>query len=199
MYPAPLIVFDADAFAERPEAPPKFNATVADNAFADVAGLFNATRTTNVVPAMYVLLPVWYVGAPVIVKVACALMFTFNALLGPALNTRAEISSLPETVAVIESAWLVVPAAMVIRKSMYPAPLIVFDADTFAVTPATSPANAAVTVSAFAETAGLDKATRTTKVVPAMYVLLPVWYVGAPVIVNAACALIATFKGETEA
>jgi len=39
---------------------------------------------------------------------------------------------------VIESAWLAVPNGIVIRKSMYPAPLIVFDADAFAVTPAPS-------------------------------------------------------------
>jgi len=70
MYPAPLTVFDADAFAERPEAPPKFNDAVTASAFAAVAGLFNATRTTNVVPATYVPLPVWYVGAPVIVNAA---------------------------------------------------------------------------------------------------------------------------------
>jgi hypothetical protein len=31
-------------------------------AFADAAGLFNETRTTNVVPATYVPLPDMYVG-----------------------------------------------------------------------------------------------------------------------------------------
>ncbi len=51
MYPVPLIVFDADVFAERPEAPPKFKDAVTDSAFADVAGFDNETRNTNVVPA----------------------------------------------------------------------------------------------------------------------------------------------------
>ena len=163
------MVFDADAFVERPEAPPKFSDTVTVNAFADVAGLFNETRTTNVVPATYVLLPVLYVGAPVIVNAACALMVMLNALLGPALSARTEISSLPEIDAVIDSAWLAVPAVIVIRKSMYPVPRIVFDADEFAVTPATSPLNVTVTVNAFAFVTGLfDSGTRTTKVVPAM-------------------------------
>ena len=104
---------------------------------------------------------------PEICRLACALMLTFNALLGPALSERVVISSLPEAVAVIDSAWLAVPAAIVIKKSMYPVPLIVFDADTFAVTPAMSPANAAVTVSAFADAAGLVNETRMTNVVPA--------------------------------
>nr|MDO8110062.1 hypothetical protein [Candidatus Sigynarchaeota archaeon] len=90
-------------------------------------------------PATYVPLPVLKVGAPVIVNAACALMVMFNAALGPALNARAVISSVPATVAVIDNDWLAVPAAIVIKKSMYPAPLIVFDADAFAVTPATRP------------------------------------------------------------
>ena len=185
------MVFDADPLEESPEAPPKFNDAVTVNAFADVAGLFSETRTTNVVPATYVPLPVWAVGAPVIVNIACALIVIPNAVLGPALSKRAVISSLPETVAVIDSDWLAVPATIVIRKSMYPAPLIVLDADPFAVTPATSPLNDAVTVNAFAEVAGLLNETRTTNIVPATYVPLPAWNVGAPVIVNAACALIA--------
>jgi len=172
MYPAPLIVFDADAFAERPDAPPKFNDAVTASAFADVAGLFNETRMTNVVPATNVPLPALHVKL-VIVKLACALMLTFNAVLGPALNARPEYSSLPDAVAVIESDCVAVPAAIVIRKSMYPAPLIVFDADPFAVTPSTSPANAAVTESAFADVAGLFNATRITNVVPATKVPLP--------------------------
>jgi hypothetical protein len=115
-----------------------------------------------------------------------------NAPLGPALNARAVISSLPVTDAVIETAWLGATAVIVTRKSMYPAPLIVFDADAFAERPEAPPKfNDAVTVSAFADAAGLFNETRTTNVVPATYVLLPVRYVGAPVIVNAACALIA--------
>jgi len=118
----------------------------------------------------------------------------FNAALGPALNPRAVISSLPEAVAVIDNAWLATPAAIVIKKSMYPAPLIVFDADTFAVTPDMSPANTAVTVCAFADVAGLFSDTRNTNVVPATYVPLPVWYAGAPVIVNDACALMSMFN-----
>ncbi len=190
MVPAPLIVFDADAFAVTPATSP-LNVAVTNCAFADVAGLFNETRITNVVPATYVPLPVVYAGAPVIVKAACALMLTPNALLGPALSPRAEISSLPDTDAVIDSDWVAVPAVIVIRKSMVPAPLIVFDADAFAVTPATSPLNVAVTVFAFAEVAGFDNETRTVNVVPATYVPLPLSTVN-PVIVNAACALIPT-------
>ena len=161
------------------------------SAVADAAGLFNATRTTNVVPATYVPLPVWYVGAPVIVKAACALIAMTRLLVsGP--NARPEISSVPPTVAVIVTVgWLAAPAPIVTSKSMTVAPLTVFDADEFAVTPATKPLNAAVTVKAFADAAGLFNATRTTNVVPATYVPLPVWNVGAPVIVNNACALIA--------
>ncbi len=120
-------------------------------------------------------------------------MSTLIALLGPALSGRLEISSLPEAVAVTVNNWVAVPAAIVIRKSMYPAPLIVFDAEAFAVTPATSPANAAVTVNANADVAGLDNATRTTNVVPATYIPVPVnqerlW------IDNAACALMLTLN-----
>ena len=189
MYPGPLIVFEVDPFAEIPVAPPKDRGAVTVSAFADVAGLFNATRTTNVVPATYVPFPLKAVKL-VMESVACALIFTFNALLGPALSTRAEISSLPETDAVIDSDWLAVPAVIVIKKSMFPVPLIVFDADPFAVTPATSPANDAVTVNAFADVAGLLNDTRTTNVIPATYVPFPVWNVGAPVIVRVACALI---------
>ena len=161
------------------------------SAFADAAGLLNATRTTNAVPATYVPLPLKAVILE-IESTACALMLILNALLGPALSTRAVISSLPETVAVIDNVWLVVPAAIVIKKSMLPIPLIVFEADPFAVTPATKPLNTAVTVNAFAFVAGLFVSeTRKIKVVPAIYVPLPVWYVGVPEIANAACALIA--------
>jgi hypothetical protein len=103
----------------------------------------------------------------VIAKDACALILMFNTPLGPALSTRAVISSLPETVAVIDNVWLAVPAVIVIKKSMFTAPLIVFDADPFAVTPATRPANDAVTDNAFADAAGLFNATRMTNVVPA--------------------------------
>jgi len=80
---------------------------------------------------------------------------------------------------------------IVIMKSMYPVPRIVLDADEFAVTPATSPLNVAVTVCAFAFVTGLFvNETRTTKVVPATYVPLPLCKVKL-VIDNAACALIA--------
>ena len=51
MYPVPLMVFDVDAFADIPVAPPNVNGAVTVTAFADVAGLLNETRTTNVVPA----------------------------------------------------------------------------------------------------------------------------------------------------
>ena len=40
-------------------------------------------------------------------KAACALMLMFNALLGPALNARDEISSVPNVVAVIETVEIV--------------------------------------------------------------------------------------------
>ena len=45
------MVFDADAFAEMPVAPPNVNGAVTVSALADAAGLLNETRTTNVVPA----------------------------------------------------------------------------------------------------------------------------------------------------
>ena len=172
MTTAPLTVLDAEPFAEIPVALPNDNGAVTVNAFADVTGLDNETRTTKVVPATYVPLPVVHIK-PVIDSEACALMLMFNALLGPVLNDRAVISSLPVAFAVIDSDCVAVPASIVIKKSMYPAPLIVFDAEPFAVTPATSPASAAVTESAFADVAGLDNETRTTNVVPATYVPLP--------------------------
>jgi len=177
MYPAPLIVFDADPFAVTPATSPA-NAAVTESAFADVAGLFNATRTTNVFPATYVPLPVWYAGAPVIVNDACALIAITRLLVkGP--NARPEISSVPVTVAVIVTAgWLAAPAAIVTSKSMYPVPLIVFDADVFAEMPVAPPNDkGAVTASAFADVAGLDNDTRTINVVPATYVPLPVVHV----------------------
>jgi hypothetical protein len=182
----PLTVFDADPFAEMPVAPPNDKRAVTVSAFADAAGLLKETRTTNVEPATYVPLPLKAVKL-VIASVACAFILMLNALLGPAPNTRVVISSLPEAVAVIESAWLVIPATMVIKKSMYPAPLMVFDADPFAVTPATRPLNDAVTVNAFADAAGLFNATRTTNVWPATYVPLPV-RTEILVIVSTACA-----------
>jgi hypothetical protein len=185
--PAPLTVFDADEFAVTPATSP-LNVAMTVSAFADAAGLFNETRKTNVMPATYVPLPVFHVKLE-ICKFARALMLMFNALLGPALNARAEISSVPVTDTLIESAWLAVPAAIVIRKSMYPLPRIVFEADEFAVTPATSPLNVAVTVSAFADVAGLFNDTRKTNVVPATNVPLPVFHV-KPVIVKDACAFI---------
>jgi hypothetical protein len=168
MYPAPLIVFDADVFADNPVAPPKFNAAVTVCAFADAAGLFNETRTTNVVPATYVPLPVWYVGAPVIVNAACALI-VINKLFVSGPNNRLEISSVPDTVVVIVTdGWLIAPTAIVTRKSMTATPLTVFDADAFAKISLAPPnVNGAVTVSAFADAAGFDNATRTTNVVPA--------------------------------
>jgi len=168
MYPAPLIVFDADVFADRPEAPPKFNAAVTVSAFADAAGLFNDTRTTNVVPATYVPLPVWYAGAPVIVKAACALIAITRLLVnGP--SARFEISSVPLAVAVMVTVgWLAAPASIVTSKSRYPVPLIVFDADAFAVMPVAPPNDkVAFTRVAFADAAGFDNETRTTNVVPA--------------------------------
>ena len=190
MYPAPLIVFDADAFAERPEAPPKFNDAVTDNAFADVAGLDSETRKTNVVPATYVPLPVWYVGAPVIVNTACAFI-SITRLLVSGPNERVEISSVPVTVVVIVTeGWLGAPATMVTSKSKLPEPLIVFDADAFAEIPVAPPNDkGVVTMRAFADADGLDRVTRTTNVVPATYVPLPLNAVKL-VIASNACALI---------
>jgi hypothetical protein len=122
-------------------------------------------------------------------------MVMLNAGLGPALNARDEISSVPVTLAVIDSVWVATLGAIVIKKLMYPVPRIVNDADAFAVTPATSPPNVAVTPNARAFVAGvLVSGTRRTNVIPATYVLLPVWYVGAPEIANAACALIVTLN-----
>src|SRR5271157_2958774 len=132
--PAPRIVLDCDEFAVTPPAKP-LNDAVTLNALAFVVGLFvRETRTTNVMPATYVPLPVCKVGEPVIASAACALIVMLNGLLGPALNARPEISSVPITDAVIDSDWLVTPVPIVIKKSMYPVPRIVFDADEFAVT-----------------------------------------------------------------
>ncbi len=187
------MVFDADMFAEMPDAPPNVNDAVTESALADVEGLVNAIRIINELPATYVQFPVRFVKL-VMANAACALILMFNMLLGPKFNGRAEISSIPKTVALIESAWLAVPAAILIKKSIYPMPMIVFDAEAFAVTSATRPPNDAVTANAFALVIGLlDKGTRIVKVVPAMYVPLPDC-IGAPVIVNAACALIAMIR-----
>jgi len=97
------MVFDVDTFDEIPDAPPNDNDAITKSALADVAGLFNATRITKVVPAMYVQLPVRFVKL-VIVSAACA--FTFMLKLEPeaVFNTLAEISSDPEAVALIVTA-----------------------------------------------------------------------------------------------
>jgi hypothetical protein len=142
---------------------------------------------------MYVQSPVRFKKL-VMVNAACALIVMPNETLGPALSPRAVISSLPVADAVIVNAWLGAIAAIVIKKSMFTTPLTVFDADAFAVMLALRPPNDAVTVNAFADTAGLFNVTRTTNVVPATYVPLPPTYAGAPGIVNDACALIAMVK-----
>ena len=102
-----------------------------------------------------------------ICKLACALMLMFNALLGPALNARAVISSTPDTVAVIDNAWLDVAAEIVIKKSINPLPQIVFIIDEFDVIPETRPLNDAITLVAFAFVAGLVNDTRSTNDMPA--------------------------------
>ena len=104
-----------------------------------------------------------------IVNDACALIAITRLLVkGP--NARPEISSVPVTVVVIVTVgWLAAPAAIVTSRSMYPVPLIVLDADPFAEMPVGPPnVKGAVTVSAFADVAGLDNETRTVNVVPAM-------------------------------
>src|SRR5271157_3344802 len=167
MFPVPRIVFDTDEFAVTPDTKP-LNDAVTPNALAFVAGLFvSGTRKTNVMPATYVPFPVWYVGV-LIASAACALMVTLNAALGPVLNARPEISSVPTTVAVIDNVWVVTLVEIVIRKSMFPAPRIVVDAGAFAVTPDTRPLSVAFTNFALAFVAGLfDNETRTTNVIPA--------------------------------
>src|SRR5271157_4297289 len=103
MFPVPRIVFDTDEFAVTPDTKP-LNDAVTPNALAFVAGLFvSGTRKTNVMPATYVPFPVWHVGAPLIASAACALMVTLKAGLGTVLNARPEISSVPNTLAVIDN------------------------------------------------------------------------------------------------
>jgi hypothetical protein len=97
---------------------------------------------------------------PVIVRFAFARIMRLNARLGPELSVRPVISSLPDAVAVIQTSWLAAPASIVTRKSMYPVPLIVFDADTFVERPEAPPKlNDAVTESAFADVTGFDMLT----------------------------------------
>ena len=86
-----------------------------------------------------------------------------------------DISSVPDTVVVIVTVgWLAAPAAIVTSNSITAVPLTVFDADAFAEIPVAPPnVNGAVTVSAFADVAGLLNETRTTNVIPATYVPLP--------------------------
>ncbi len=102
MYPDPLIVFDADPFEKMPVALPNDNGAVTVSTLADAVGLSNETRAMNVVPAINVPLPEVHVKL-VIDSIACALILMLNALLGPAFNERAVISSLPKVFAVIES------------------------------------------------------------------------------------------------
>jgi hypothetical protein len=85
---------------------------------AFVAGaLVSGTRRTNVIPATYVLLPVWYVGAPEIANAACALIAITRLLFVNGPNDRPEISSVPITVAVIVTVgWLGALVANVIWK-----------------------------------------------------------------------------------
>jgi len=166
MYPVPRIVLDADEFAVTPATSP-LNVAVTVCAFAFVTGLFvNETRKTKVVPAIYVPLPVWNVGAPVMAKIACAFIEITKLLVsGP--SSRLVISSVPVTAVVIVAVgWLGAFEAIVIKKSMYPLPRIVFDADEFAEIPVAPPKVIdAVTVCAFAFVAGLfDSATRTVNV-----------------------------------
>src|SRR5271157_6177340 len=195
MYPVPMIVFDAELLAVTPDTKP-LNAAVTVRALAFVDGLFdNGTRTTTCIPATYVPFPAWYAGAPVIVNAACALMVTLNPALGPALNARPVISSVPNTLATIDIVWLVTPVPIVIKKSRYPVPRIVVDADAFAVTPDTKPLSVAFTNFALAFVAGLFvSGTRKTNVMPATYVPFPVWHVGAPLIASAACALMVSLN-----
>ncbi len=65
----PLTVLDAEMLAEMPDALPNDKGAVTVSAFADAAGLLNATRIMNVVPATYVPLPLKHVKL-VIVKSA---------------------------------------------------------------------------------------------------------------------------------
>jgi len=98
IYAVPLTVFDAEAFTVTPDTRPPIDAVTA-TAFAEVAGLLSVTRTTNVVPATYVPLPLCNVKL-VIVKAACALIAMTRLLVsGP--NARLEYSSIPVTVVVI--------------------------------------------------------------------------------------------------
>jgi len=184
----PLTVFDADPFIDMPVAPPNVTGAVTVIAFADAAGLLNDTRITKLVPATYVPVPLKAVKL-VIVNDACALIaMTTLLVIGP--NDRPEYSSVPATVVVIVTVgWLGAPASIVIRKSMFKFPLIVFATDTFAEMPDAPPnVSGDVTVIAFADVAGLLSVTRMTNVVPATWVPLPLKAVKL-VIDNAACAL----------
>jgi hypothetical protein len=173
MYSDILIVRDAEAFAENPVAPLKFNAAVTDCALADVPEFDSRIRITRVVPATYVPLPLMVVKL-VIASAACAFTLTLKFEPDTALNARTEISSMPDAVALIETGCVGAPLVIVTRKSMYPVPLIVFDADPFVERPVATPKfNDAVTVSAFADVAGSANDTRTTNVVPATNVPLP--------------------------
>src|SRR5271157_2412991 len=189
MVAVPLTVLIADPFDEMPDAPPNDNGAWTPSAFADVAGLLIATRTTNVCPATYVPLPLKYVIL-VIANAACALVaMTSVSVNGP--NARPEYSSVPDTVVVIVTdGWLGAPVVSVIRKSMVTDPLIDLVADALAEMPDAPPKdNGAVTANAFAFVAGLFvNATRTTNCCPATYVPLPLVYMMLE-ICKLACAL----------
>jgi hypothetical protein len=105
---------------------------------------------------------------PVIAKAACALIaMTMLLVKGP--NARAEISSVPRTVAVIVTVgWLAAPAMIVTSKSSTAVPLTVLDTDAFAEIPVAPPNDKVAFVNNdFADAAGLLNDTRTVNVVPA--------------------------------
>jgi hypothetical protein len=137
-------------------------------AFAALAGFVSETRKVNVMPATYVPLPFRKVK-PVICKFAWALMFTFRLEPEAAFTPRFEISSKPDAVALIETAWVTVPGAIVTKKSMVVVPLTVLDADALADKPdAPLKFNVTTTVLAFAMLTWFVNATRKMNVEVAM-------------------------------
>src|SRR5271157_2045037 len=120
------------------------------NATAEAAGLVKEIRSTKVMPATYVPLPVC-TDMLAICKLACAFTAKFKLLvMGP--NARPVYSSVPVIVAVtVIDGWLGAPAAIVSKKSMYPVVLTVLDAEALAENPvAPLKFSAAVTERAFA-------------------------------------------------
>ena len=181
MNPFPLMVFEAEAFADIPVAPPKLNVAETPRAFADVTGLLSAKRRIKVMFATYVPFPLRKVN-PVIARLAWALTEMNRLIMEYPLITRPEYCPLPlHNALILMEGWLIALPAIVMRKSMYAelfgAPTvtgIMFDA--LVDSPEAPLKFKAAVIPKPLTPPVFVKSKRTTNVVPAMWVALtPAW------------------------